>query len=69
MTIEKKKGVKMKDFGWFVMGLILLVIIILGWLNQNNYKDCVERERVQCEDEMRGNCLVNAKDYCNWVKK
>lgn len=55
--------------GWIITAIIFILLMVIGYLNKNNYQECVDEKVTQCENELGSNCLVRAKDFCNWVKK
>jgi len=54
---------------WALMLIIFILICVIGYMNKNNYQECVEEHTTKCENEMLTNCKVKAKDFCNWTKK
>ena len=55
--------------GWILILMVFILFVVLGYLNKQNYADCVSKQVEDCENEFGSNCLVRAKDFCNWVKK
>jgi len=54
---------------WLIIILIFIIICIVGYMNKQNYKECVKIQTSECEDNGYLNCEVKAKDFCENDRK
>ncbi len=54
---------------WLIIILIFIIICIVGYMNKNAYKECVNNYSIECENNGYSNCTNKAKEYCQFIKK
>jgi len=55
--------------GWILLFVAFILICVIGYCNQSNHKDCVERETVKCESEGYESCDSKARSTCDFEMK
>jgi len=57
----------MKKSNIIIIVVAFVLIVIIGYMNKNNYKDCVLKETQTCDNEARmttSQCIQKAKEIC-----